>query len=295
MDYIGVKRLDETGNVAGEYRFLGLFTSKAYTENAETIPILRRKLDDILSASSSSPGSHDYKEIITIFNSMPKEDLFQASREELEKEVQTVLSLLFSDDVHVTLRPDPLRRGVTVMVVLPRGKFSGEVRQRIQEMLTQRFGGAMLNYHLALSAGDQARLHFFLTASPSAVEQADAAELERETARIIRSWEDQLLDALAAVHGRGRRSALPSATPPHSAKNTGRPRCPKSPSTTSPGWNAWSVRTATLRSTCASRAAAGGRTCTGASRSSSCTCGTSGWSSRTSCRFSTTPASACSR
>jgi glutamate dehydrogenase len=77
MDYVGVKKLDESGQVVGERRFLGLFTSKAYAENAEEIPILRRKLHRILDRSGAAEGSHDYKEIITIFNSMPKEDLFQ--------------------------------------------------------------------------------------------------------------------------------------------------------------------------------------------------------------------------
>lgn len=203
MDYIGVKKLDAQGYVVGERRFLGLFTSKAYTEHAETIPILRRKLEWILRASGAVPGSHDYKEIITIFNSMPKEDVFQASASELEREVQTVLSLLFADEVHVTLRPDPLGRGVSVMVILPRGKFSAEVRQRIQELLTQRLQGTVLNYYLAMGAGEQARLHFYLSASPVAVEAADPRELEREVVQIIRAWDDRLLDALAERYPAG--------------------------------------------------------------------------------------------
>src|SRR5690606_6510509 len=96
MDYIGIKKLSDDGRVVGERRFLGLFTSKAYAEHADAIPILRHKLEGILRASGALPGSHDYKEIITIFNSMPKEELFQASLDELEREVQTVLEVLFS-------------------------------------------------------------------------------------------------------------------------------------------------------------------------------------------------------
>lgn len=196
MDYIGVKKLDDGGRVVGERRFLGLFTSKAYSEPADAIPILRRKLEGILEASGAPPGSHDYKEIITIFNSMPKEDLFQASTEEMDREVQTVLNLLFADQVSVTLRPDPLGRGVSIMVILPRGKFSGEVRHRIQDALTRRLNGTTLNYHLAMSAGDQARLHFYISAPADAVEGANPTEIERDIRQIIRSWEDRLQDQL---------------------------------------------------------------------------------------------------
>jgi glutamate dehydrogenase len=196
MDYIGIKRLDERGRVVGEHRFLGLFTSKAYAEHAEVIPILRQKLERVLQSSGAAPGSHDYKEIITIFNAMPKEEVFQASAAELEREIQTVLSWLFVDEVHVTLRPDPLGRGASVMVILPRGKFSGEVRQRIEEALLRRLDGSILNYHLALSAGDQARLHFYVSASAEAVQSCNPRELEYEITQIIRSWEDRLTEEL---------------------------------------------------------------------------------------------------
>ncbi|MEX0912299.1 MAG: NAD-glutamate dehydrogenase domain-containing protein, partial [Gemmatimonadota bacterium] len=204
MDYVGVKKLSASGEVVGEHRFLGLFTSKAYSEHADSIPILRRKLEGILRESRAAPGSHDFKEIITIFNSMPKEDLFQASIEELGREVQTVLSLLFSDEVQVSLRPDPLGRGVSVMVILPRGRFSGEVRHRIQDVLTRRFQGSILNYHLAMSAGDQARLHFYVSSSVDFDASKAAEELTVEVRRIIRSWDDRLLDELTQRMGDAR-------------------------------------------------------------------------------------------
>jgi glutamate dehydrogenase len=200
MDYVGIKKMDAEGNIVGEWRFLGLFTSKAYAESADAIPILRNKLQAILGASGAAPGSHDYKEIYTIFNSMPKEELFQASVAELAEEVQTVLSLLFIDEVQVSLRPDPLGRGVSVMIILPRGRFSGEVRQKIQDALTRRFQGAILNYHLAMSAGDQARLHFYLSASGETVAGVPAELVESDIRHIIRSWEDRLLDALRVHH-----------------------------------------------------------------------------------------------
>jgi glutamate dehydrogenase len=196
MDYVGVKMLDDTGAVVGERRFLGLFTSKAYAEHAQDIPILRRKLDKILARSGSPAGSHDYKEIITIFNSMPKEDLFQASPAELDREVREVLALLFTDEVHVTLRRDPLGRGISVMVLLPRGKFSAEVRHRIQELLANRFRGEILNYHLALSAADQARLHFYISPGDELQSPPDESELVREIAQITRSWEERLASEL---------------------------------------------------------------------------------------------------
>lgn len=201
MDYVGIKLLGDDGQIVGERRFLGLFTSKAYSEHAETIPILRHKLERVLDASGAPTGSHDYKEIITIFNSMPKEEVFRASPAELEQEIQTVLSLLFTDEIRVSLRPDPLGRGISAMVILPRGKFSGEVRRRIESMLAQRLGGQTLNYHLAMGAGDQARLHFYFSAPAQALEAIHPRAVEQEVRQIIRSWEERLRDELLRAFG----------------------------------------------------------------------------------------------
>jgi glutamate dehydrogenase len=204
MDYIGIKKMDADGRTVGEHRFLGLFTSKAYAEAAENIPILRRKLSRILEAARVRRGSHDYKATITIFNSLPREELFGSSVEEIEEDIRTVLTSYSTDDVRVSLRDDPLARGLSVMVILPRDRFSGEVRKDIEAALVDAFGGEVLNYHLALGEGDQARLHFFLAAHDGRLQEVDPTELERMVGQLIRTWTDLVEEGL----GRVRRSEL---------------------------------------------------------------------------------------
>ena len=201
MDYIGVKKLSGDGEVAGEHRFIGLFTSRAFGEDANQIPILRRKLQVILERLDAQQGSHDYKEINTIFSSMPKEELFLSSADQIAADIQTVLTSYHTDDVHVTLREDPLRRGVSAMVILPKESFSGEVRRAIEEALIKRFQAEVLNYHLALGEGDQARLHFHLAASAESVAVAgvESSDLVAEVSEIIRSWADRVRSALERV------------------------------------------------------------------------------------------------
>jgi glutamate dehydrogenase len=199
MDYIGVKKLSAEGGVVGEYRFIGLFTSKAFSEEAERIPILRQKLQQILEDAGAAEGSHDYKEINTIFNSMPKEELFLTSAAEIGLDVQTVLTTYHSNEVRVTLRGDPLRRGASVMVILPKDKFSGEVRRQIEKALQQAFQGEVLNYHLAMGEGDQARLHFYMTATPERLDHVGVGPLEATLTELIRSWQDRVREGLERV------------------------------------------------------------------------------------------------
>jgi glutamate dehydrogenase len=199
MDYIGIKRLDPRGRIVGEHRFVGLFTSQAYAETAREIPILRGKLDQILDEAGVAAGSHDYKEIITIFNSMPKEELFLASAEQIGVDVRTVLTSYLQEGVRVSLRKDPLQRGVAVMVILPKDRFSGSVRKSIEGVLVEAFEGEVLNYHLALGEGDQARLHFYIGADETSLAAVSAEELEVRLREITRSWQDRVRARLEAV------------------------------------------------------------------------------------------------
>ena len=199
MDYIGVKKLSRDGEVVGEHRFIGLFTSRAYGEDAHRIPILRRKLQVILEELDAHEGSHDYKEINTIFSSMPKEELFHSSADEIAADIQTVLRSYHSGDVHVTLRDDPLQRGVWAMVILPKERFSGEVRRAIEEALIGRFQAEVLNYHLTLGEGDQARLHFYLSAGTESAAGVESHDLAAEVRKITRSWFDRVRSGLERV------------------------------------------------------------------------------------------------
>ncbi len=199
MDYIGVKKIGPDGEVVGEHRFQGLFTSKAFSEDAESIPILRRKLAWILDQAGVREGSHDYKEIITIFNSLPKEELFLASAEEVGADVRTVLTSYNTAGVRVTLREDSLRRGISVMVILPKDRFSGEVRRSIERALVELFEGEALNYHLSLGSGDQARLHFYLRVPEERMSRVDASEVEQLVTRLTRTWADRLREGLERV------------------------------------------------------------------------------------------------
>jgi glutamate dehydrogenase len=199
MDYVGVRRMDAEGKTIGEHRFIGLFTSKAYADAAENIPILRRKLRAVLDDAAVRKGTHDYKAIITIFNSLPRSELFVSSADEIAEDIRTVLTSYSTDDVRVSLREDPLHRGISAMVIVPKDRFSGDVRREIEVALVDAFEGDVLSYHLVLGEGDQARLHFYIAASDESLQSVDPSQLEMTVAHIIRTWADLVEEQLAKL------------------------------------------------------------------------------------------------
>ncbi|MCZ6711338.1 MAG: NAD-glutamate dehydrogenase, partial [Gammaproteobacteria bacterium] len=60
-DYVGIKRFDERGEVIGERGFLGLYTSRVYTEHPRNIPVIRRKVEQVIARSHLDPNGFDGK------------------------------------------------------------------------------------------------------------------------------------------------------------------------------------------------------------------------------------------
>ncbi len=209
MDYIGLKKLSDNWQVRGEQRFVGLFTSKALSTPVEEIPILRLKLRQVIELDKAVPESHDYKQIVAIFNSMPREELFWSDSERLHKDIRTIMGLEQDRGVRLTLRPDPLDRGLAAMVIMPRDRFNTEVRRRIQQLLGQKLSAKHVDYQLAMGEDEaQVRFHFFFITDTSYAE-IDMPGLEAEVTELTRTWQDHLLERLVATKGEvvGRRLA----------------------------------------------------------------------------------------
>ncbi len=199
MDDVDVKVFDAEGRVIGVRRFLGLFTSKAYAEEAAEIPLLRRVLRQILAAEQVVAGSHDHKEIVAIFNSLPKSLLFAATPAEIRDAVRIVTDAVRTDDLVVSVRAQPESQTVAVLIVMARDRFSSEARFRIEATLAARLGGALLDDHVVLGEEDRALLHFLFAAPPPPPEME--VELRRTVLSLVRAWEEELHDLLVARHG----------------------------------------------------------------------------------------------
>ena len=201
MDYIGLKKIGENWQVEGERRFVGLFTSKALSTPVEDIPILRRKLRLVLDKDRATPGSHDFKRIITVFNSVPREELFWSDAAQLYKDIRTVMDTAKERGVRLSVRPDPLARGLAVMVIMPRERFNAEVRREIQAFLASKLAATHVDYHLAMGEDEaQVRFHFFFTTDKTQGD-LELTELEGEVADLTRTWNDHLLERLITQKG----------------------------------------------------------------------------------------------
>ncbi|MDQ1665789.1 MAG: glutamate dehydrogenase [Actinomycetota bacterium] len=198
LDYIGVKQFDASGQVVGERRFLGLFTSAAYNQSIQRIPVLRRKAAELLARSGFSANSHSGKDLLQILESYPRDELFQISLDDLAATTTGVLHLQERRQLRLFLRRDDYGRYMSCMVYLPRDRYTTQVRQAMEEILLETFDGVSIDYAALVSESVLARLHFVVRVDPAhAVTDVDPAEIEARLVQATRSWDDDFADALA--------------------------------------------------------------------------------------------------
>jgi glutamate dehydrogenase len=202
LDYIGVKRFDDHGEVSGERRFLGLYTSAAYNRNPDEIPVLRRKVAGVLERARLAPGGHDEKSLLNIIDGFPRDDLFQISEESLYDVAVGILRLEERRRVRLFLWPDNYGRFLSCLIYVPRDRYNTEVRRRIEAVLQHAFPDATLDdFAVQLSESVLARLHFVIRIPAGGLPEFDVGEIEGRLVEASRSWRDELQGLLLEQYG----------------------------------------------------------------------------------------------
>jgi glutamate dehydrogenase len=201
MDYIGVLAFDAKGVPVSEQRFLGLFTSAAYMRRPQDVPLLRRKVDAVLTRAGFRRDSHSGKALRHILEMLPRDELFQCTDDELYQTATGILALQERARTRLFIRRDKYGRFYSCLVYLPRDRFSSEVRERVEATLKRALHGERVDSSIQVGESPLANLHLVVRPKPGDKASYDTAELEGKIAQIVRNWHDELRDTLVQKHG----------------------------------------------------------------------------------------------
>jgi glutamate dehydrogenase len=202
LDYVGIKVFDANGAVTGERRFLGLFTSSAYTESVLRVPIIDTKVHQVLATSGFTADSHSGKDLLEVLETYPRDELFQTSAEALYDIATAILHLQERRTSRLFLRQDEYGRFVSCLIFIPRDRYTTAVRLKMASILRSAFHGASVDYTTSVSESVLARLHFVVRVGPGEVIPAvDKQELQQRLIDATRTWEEDLSDVARTEHG----------------------------------------------------------------------------------------------
>ncbi|RYZ86247.1 MAG: NAD-glutamate dehydrogenase, partial [Moraxellaceae bacterium] len=227
-DYVVIKRFNSHGEVSGEMRFLGLYTSNVYVMSPTKIPLVRNKVNKVFERSGLSAHSHDGKYLLQILETFPRDELFLSNSSELYEAVTDVAKINERYMVRLLMRHDPFGKFLSCLVYIPRDVFTTQLRLRIQELIGVAINATECEFTTYFSESILARVYLVFKIDATKPLEYDHSKLQKRIREISRSWEDHLQHALIENHGEEKatqlfkqyRVAFPSSYKEHFDSNT---------------------------------------------------------------------------
>lgn len=195
-DCIGFQRYNAQGELIGERRFVGLFTSDAYDSDPSRIPFLRKKVSTILSRSGLSLNGYGSKRLLHILKTLPRDDLMQASVDELYDLASGIADIQERPVVRLFVRPDMFNRFVSCLVYVPRDNFHTDLRIQMQAILMEAFGGTEAQATPTYSESLLACVHYVIRIDQHVPLNVDIEALEERLQAAAQSWKDRLRECI---------------------------------------------------------------------------------------------------
>jgi len=199
MDFITVRQYGDDGRPSGEVRFVGLFTAEAYDRAATEVPLIRRKVKAVLDRAVRMPGGHNAKRLRNIVENYPRDELFQATVDELLETSLGILHLYDRPRVRLFARRDPFDRFISVLIFFPRDHYDSNLRIRAGEALARAWGGHVSAFYPFHTEAGLVRVHFIIGVTPGRHAEPDLVALEDQIAEDSRTWRDRFEEAVRAA------------------------------------------------------------------------------------------------
>jgi glutamate dehydrogenase len=200
-DYLVIKKFDENGAIMSFILFIGLYTSEAYNSKLSDIPFIRRKVETILKKTRLTHSAHALKTLINILDTFPRDDIFQGNVDMLCEIVLGILHLQDRKRIRLFVLPDTYGRYVSCLVYVPRDNLNTDLIYKMQNILSEAFGGREVSFNTYFPESVLARVHFVIRVDPKKKIEYDLKKLEEELVEVGRSWHDGLQEEILFFFG----------------------------------------------------------------------------------------------
>ncbi len=178
-----------------EHIFVGILRqSSLHSRNIET-PLIHLKMKTIFETRNMLSGSYDFNEVIRIFTSIPKFELFRRSSDSLLTMVDDLLSIANPNDVYCFSQKLD-NETFSLLVALPLNLFNRDTISRTVAIVSSHFPRCEMEV-IELSSDEHPRLQFYFSSETSEdLDPVDAGSIEDLVREAIQPWEYRFKEAV---------------------------------------------------------------------------------------------------
>ena len=191
--YFGICERGPDGVALGEHVFIGQLSTKALKIANRRVPVVGKHIKDVMAKYEDQPGSYAYTKSVAILDSIPIEDLFYWSIDEIRAHASEFRLAESRDHAKVFVWRRPNGRRLTCVCIVPRMHFSEALREELSQEIRKFLGvPALREYRQETDEESPIRLHFTVGKYRPKVTDADLETLSDRLEMLLESWDDQL-------------------------------------------------------------------------------------------------------
>jgi glutamate dehydrogenase len=168
------------------------------------IPIVRRKIRAVLDRAADPRHGHEAQVLVDVLDGYPRDEILQSGVDELYDDAMAILELQHRQRLRLRVRRDGFGRFFSCFVDLPLGRLDEAARVSIRDTLMSTFHGVHAEESTLVTDSTVARLHFVIYVEPGTAPDLDTSLIEARLTAALRTWTDDLADALVEEFGEER-------------------------------------------------------------------------------------------
>ncbi|CAN5838807.1 NAD-glutamate dehydrogenase [soil metagenome] len=191
--YFGVSQWGPDGKQVGEHVFIGQLATKALKQANRRIPVINKRIKEVIRHSDDPTGSYAYTKTVAILDSLPIEDLFYWSAEEIKTVAETIRLQESKDEAGAVVWRRPNGRRITIVCFVPRMRFSEALREQVSQEIRKFLQVPYVReYRQETDDESSIRLHFTVGKYRPNVTDTDLTQLAETLEHLLESWSDRL-------------------------------------------------------------------------------------------------------
>ena len=177
--------------------FVGYLTSKAWAHEAQDIPILRKKVESIVTQEGAIPNSHDYKYIVEVIDNMPTDEALAAPVSNLIDLANVALGVFSQEETRTLTAVDDLGRRALTVIILPPERYSAAVQAAIQSLLESALNAEPWSSEVHIDSSKKRQFRLYIsTPLPSGKKlESIPASLTTDIISTTLPWDEKLQSA----------------------------------------------------------------------------------------------------
>ncbi len=187
-------------------RFVGLLSSTAYRHSTLAIPSVGERARRVLGLARDGAETHTGRSMRNVLETLPRDVVFELDSDQLALLVIEVVGLQERQIVRVIDVPEPVGTWSTVLVFLPKTRFTAQLPERVAEFVGAAYGVPVRDVESFVGTSNLARITF--TVEGTGDDPPDLDELSDRVDELTTSWFDRLRDAARRDLGESSASAL---------------------------------------------------------------------------------------